>query len=73
MFTFARRLALALSLCAGVGAAHAQVVISQVWGSAGSVGAAYDRDYVELFNRGNTAVPLAGLSLQYQTANANGN
>src|SRR5687768_8096143 len=72
MSTYARRLALAVLLCAGIGAAHAQVVVSQVWGSAGSPGAAYDRDYIELFNRGTTAVSLAGLSLQYQGANANG-
>ena len=68
----ARRLALAGVLCAGFGTAHAQVVISQVWGSAGSPGAAYDRDYVELFNRGTSAVPLNGLTVQYQGANANG-
>jgi predicted extracellular nuclease len=68
----ARRLALAGVLCAGLGTAHAQVVISQVWGSAGSPGAVYDRDYVELFNRGSSAVSLNGLSVQYQGASANG-
>ncbi len=72
MSTFARRMALAVSLCVGAGAAHAQVVISQVWGSAGSPGAAYNRDYVELFNRGTSAASLAGMSLQYQGANSNG-
>jgi uncharacterized protein len=68
----ARRLALAGVLCAGLGTAHAQVVVSQVWGSAGSPGAVYDRDYVELFNRGSSPVSLNGLSLQYQGASANG-
>jgi uncharacterized protein len=68
----ARRLALAGVLCAGFGTANAQVVISQVWGSAGSPGAVYDRDYVELFNRGSSAVSLNGLSVQYQGASANG-
>lgn len=68
----ARRLALAGVLCAGIGAANAQVVVSQVWGSAGAAGAAYNRDYVELFNRGTSPAPLAGLSVQYMGAAANG-
>ncbi|MDZ4774781.1 MAG: GEVED domain-containing protein, partial [Planctomycetota bacterium] len=42
-----------------------QVVISQIYGGGGNAGATFNRDFVELHNRGNTAVPIAGFSLQY--------
>lgn len=48
--------------CAG------SVVISQVYGAGGNVGAAYDHDYVELFNLGAEPVTLNGWSLQYTSA-----
>ncbi|MEZ4332159.1 MAG: ExeM/NucH family extracellular endonuclease [Myxococcota bacterium] len=54
--------ALALALAA---TADAQVVISQVYGGGGNL---FDRDYVELFNRGSAPVGLDGLSLQYASA-----
>ncbi|HRI65547.1 MAG TPA: lamin tail domain-containing protein [Polyangium sp.] len=41
------------------------VVISQVYVAGGNNGAAYTNDYVELHNRGNTPVNLAGWTLQY--------
>ncbi|MEO5988976.1 MAG: lamin tail domain-containing protein [Candidatus Eisenbacteria bacterium] len=42
------------------------VVISQIYGGAGgSGGAPYERDYIELFNRGGVAVSLTGWSVQY--------
>src|SRR5690606_21042439 len=47
-----------LVLC-GLGAAgnaQAEVVVSQVYGAGGNSGAVFDRDYVELFNRGGTPV-----------------
>lgn len=50
-------------------AARAQVVISQVYGGNGN---GYDRDYVELFNRGATAVSLSGWSVQYSSATGSG-
>ena len=46
------------------------LVISQVYGGGGNTGAIYDHDFVELHNRGTTAVSLAGLSLQYGPATA---
>ena len=64
-----------LVLC-GLGAAgnaQAEVVVSQVYGAGGNSGAVFDRDYVELFNRGGTPVPLAGKSVQYASATGTGN
>jgi predicted extracellular nuclease len=46
----------------------AQVVISQVYGGGGNLNAPYTNDYVELFNRGGSAVSLIGWSLQYASA-----
>lgn len=45
--------------------ADAQVVISQVYGAGGNTGAAYNRDYVELFNQGYSSFSLDGHRLQY--------
>ena len=64
-----------LVLC-GLGAAgnaQAEVVISQVYGAGGNSGAVFDRDYVELFNRGGAPVLLAGRSVQYASATGSGN
>jgi hypothetical protein len=44
-----------------------QVVISQVYGGGGNSGSVYRNDFIELYNRGNTAVNLDGWSVQ-QTA-----
>lgn len=49
------------------------VVISQVYGSGGNGGAAYNADYVELFNAGSSAVSLSGWSVQYASATGTGN
>ncbi len=49
--------------------ARAQVVIRQVYGGGGNL---YDRDYVELFNRGGTPVSIAGWSIQYASATGTG-
>ncbi|MFY7810374.1 MAG: T9SS type A sorting domain-containing protein [Flavobacterium sp.] len=46
-------------------ATSAQVVISQVYGGGGNSGATYTHDFVELFNRGTTAVDISGYSIQY--------
>ncbi len=67
------RLLAALLLCCGAGSAHAQVVISQVYGGGGNSGATYNADFVELFNSGDLPVPLAGTSLQYASATGSGN
>jgi uncharacterized protein len=49
------------------------VVISQVYGGGGNSGAPLRNDYVELFNRSDSAVSLAGLSIQYASATGTGN
>jgi len=43
------------------------MTISQVYASGGEAGALYNRDFVELRNRGNNIVDLSGWSLQYAT------
>lgn len=44
------------------------IVISQVYGGGGNTGAVYKNDYIELFNRGTSAVSLSGWSVQYASA-----
>jgi predicted extracellular nuclease len=44
------------------------IVISQVYGGGGNSGSTYRNDFIELFNRGNTTVSLAGWSVQYASA-----
>lgn len=53
------------SLLAVAGSAHAQVVISQVYGGGGNGGAPYENDFIELHNNGATSVDLGGWSVQY--------
>src|SRR5699024_4245620 len=54
-----------------VGGSHAaaapstSLVISQVYGGGGNMGATYTHDFIEVFNRGATAVSLEGWSVQY--------
>lgn len=47
------------------------LVISQIYTFGGSSGAAYQNDFVELFNPGGSPIPLKGLTLQYSEANGN--
>lgn len=49
------------------------IVISQVYGGGGNTGAPYTHDFVELFNRGNSTVSLAGWSVQYASSTGTGN
>jgi hypothetical protein len=44
------------------------MVISQVYAAGGEVGSQYRQDYIEMFNRGTTAVDLSGWSIQYADA-----
>jgi predicted extracellular nuclease len=53
-------------------APSADVVISAVYGAGGNSGAVLNADYVELFNRGASAVSLGGLSIQYGSATGTG-
>jgi DNA/RNA endonuclease G (NUC1) len=48
------------------------IVITQVYGAGGNTGAAYQNDYVELYNRGTTPVDTRGWSLQYASATGSG-
>lgn len=74
MRRFGCRLWLATAMVCGLGGtAQAQVAISQVYGGGGNSGAAYNADYVELFNRGTEPVSLSGKSLQYTSASGTGN
>jgi len=65
------RTALAAALLGALAApafAASSVVISQVYGGGGNSGAKYKNDFIELFNRGETAVDLSGWSVQYASA-----
>jgi uncharacterized repeat protein (TIGR01451 family) len=44
------------------------IVISQVYGGGGNTGATLKNDFIELFNRGNTAVSVTGWSVQYTSS-----
>ena len=44
------------------------LVISQIFGGGGNAGSPYTNDYVELFNRGASAVNVSGWTVQYATA-----
>jgi predicted extracellular nuclease len=60
--------ALASALFVAASAAHAGVVISQVYGGGGNSGATYKNDFIELFNNGGAPVDLTGWSVQYENA-----
>ena len=60
---------LAFGLASPASAVSPNVVISEVYGGGGNAGAAYRSDFIELYNPTASAVPLAGLSLQYRAAN----
>jgi len=70
--TPAGRLTLLATLLAGLSgsafAAPADLVISHVYGGAASASATYNRDFIELFNRGSESISLKGKSLQYASA-----
>jgi len=44
------------------------VVISQVYGGGGNTGASYNKDFIELHNRGTASVNVTGWSVQYAGA-----
>lgn len=46
------------------------LVVSQVYAAGGNAGATYQNDFVELLNRGSTAVDLSGWTVQYASASA---
>jgi cysteine-rich repeat protein len=44
------------------------VVVSQIYGGGGNMVSTYTHDFIELHNRGTTAVSVAGWSVQYSSA-----
>jgi hypothetical protein len=48
--------------------ASPDLVVSQVFAGGGNAGAPYANDFVELFNRGSTAVDVGGWTIQYASA-----
>jgi Lamin Tail Domain len=48
--------------------ASSDVVISQLYAGGGNSGATFTNDFVELLNRGSSAVDLSGWTVQYATA-----
>ena len=66
------RLTVLAALLAGLSvpamAVSPNLVISQVYGGGGNSGAQFRNDYIEIFNRGTTAVTATGWSVQYGSA-----
>jgi hypothetical protein len=50
--------------------ATSSLVVSQVYAGGGNAGATYTNDYVEVFNRGSTAMDLTGWTVQYAPASS---
>ncbi|GIG60166.1 endonuclease [Longispora fulva] len=58
----------AVAVASPVQAASPNIVLSEVYGGGGNTGAPYANDFVELYNRGTSAVSVAGWSVQYASA-----
>jgi hypothetical protein len=50
--------------------ATSNVVISQVYGGGGNTGATFTNDFVELFNRGSSAIDVSGWTIQYASSSS---
>ena len=61
-------LALPLAVTSARASGAGSLVVSEVYAAGGNSGAAYANDYVELFNRGASAVAVDGWTLQYASA-----
>lgn len=55
-------------LAAPAHAASPNIVVSQVYAGGGNAGATLTHDFVELFNRGATAIDVSGWTIQYASA-----
>ncbi len=62
--------AAALTLVPLARAASPDAVIAQIYAGGGNAGATYTNDFVELFNRGGSAVDLTGWTIQYASASS---
>lgn len=58
------------SAASASGSGAGNIVVSQVFAAGGNSGASYANDYVELFNRGTSAVSITGWTLQYASASS---
>jgi len=61
-------LAILLAVASASGSGAGSIVVAEVFAAGGNSGAAYANDYVELFNRGASAVAVDGWTLQYASA-----
>jgi len=61
-------LVVSLAAASASGSGAGSVVVAEVFAAGGNSGAAYANDYVELFNRGASAVAVDGWTLQYASA-----
>ena len=61
-----------VTLSGAVAAPTAKVVVNQVYGGGGNSGSVFSNDFIELFNDDDTAVNLAGWSVQYNSAAGTG-
>jgi lamin tail-like protein/Big-like domain-containing protein/endonuclease/exonuclease/phosphatase family protein len=57
-----------LALTGSVTAPTARIVVNQLYGGGGNSGSIFSNDFIELFNDADTAVNLAGWSVQYAAA-----
>jgi len=60
--------AAALLVAPAARSASSDLVVSQVYGGGGNSGATFANDFVDLFNRGSSAVDLGTWSIQYASA-----
>src|SRR5437762_7837791 len=66
LFTVA--LAAVLMVAPSARSASSDMVVSQLFAGGGNANAPYANDFVELFNRGGTAVDLSNWSIQYASS-----
>ncbi len=66
--TLAMLLAVALLAAPAAYSASPDIVVSQVYAGGGNTDATFTNDFVELFNRGATAVDVGGWTVQYASA-----
>lgn len=72
-YIFSALFAMAMFLSASFAAqTSAQIVINEVYGGGGNTGAAFNQDFIELYNAGMTNVNLTGYSIQYVSATGTG-
>jgi len=61
-------LAALTAVASASGSGAGSIVVAQLYAAGGNSGASYANDYVELFNRGSSAVSITGWTLQYASA-----